>query len=162
MEYDRSKLKFEDHTEDIWVIARVGDGDVVREAHSTESGAIAAERRDDFPWGVESVKVKLHRPSLRPIYGGSTLVEALWVEMDRLMEGLMTGTDAEDGGDKYRAQELAWVLAIVTNAYNPSVDRIRAEAVARWNTQQEAAEEITAAEEEQHNWDAAGVSGYEL
>jgi hypothetical protein len=50
----------------------------------------------------------------------------------------MTGADAEDGGDRYRAQELAWVLAIVTNAYAPSVDAIRAEAVRRWNEQQEA------------------------
>jgi hypothetical protein len=57
--------------------------------------------------------------------------------MDRLMEGLMTKQDAEDGGDKFRAQELAWVLAIVTNAYDPSVDRIRAEAMERWKAQQE-------------------------
>lgn len=100
----------------------------------------------------------LLRPDLRPIYGGETLLEALWSEMDRLMEGLMTDQDAEDvcgrksncewssednpcqhedNGDRYRAQELAWVLAIVTNPYNPSVDAIRAEAVARWNTAQE-------------------------
>lgn len=79
----------------------------------------------------------LHRPDLRPIYGGPTLLEALWQEMDRLMEALMTGADAEDGMDKGRAQELAWVLAIVSNPYNPSVDAIRAEAVERWNASQE-------------------------
>lgn len=72
---------------------------------------------------------------LKPIYGGPTLLEALWAEMDRLMEGLMTGQGAE--GDRYRAEELAWVLAIVSNPYDPSVDRIRAETMDRWNAEQE-------------------------
>jgi hypothetical protein len=80
---------------------------------------------------------QLHRPDLRPIYGGPTLLEALWTEMGRLMEGLMTGQEAEDGGDRFRAAELAWVLAIVTDPYSPSVDKIRAETVARWNASQE-------------------------
>lgn len=116
-----------DRPQQIWV-AMSGDDPVA--AYVSEE---AAEERHGF-----SVEVTLHRPSLQPIYGGPTLLEALWAEMDRLMEGLMTGADAEDGGDRYRAQELAWVLAIVTNAYAPSVDAIRAEAVRRWNEQQEA------------------------
>lgn len=82
-----------------------------------------------------------HRPrnpeSLTPIYGGPTLLEALWNEMDRLMEALMTGQSSEDSGDKFRAEELAWVLAIVTNPYEPSMDRIRAETMDRWNAAQE-------------------------
>jgi hypothetical protein len=98
-----------------------------------------------------STKTILYRPSLAPIYGGPTLLEALWNEMDAIMERLMTGQASEDvcglvhtygadpcehlvNGDKFRAQELAWVLAIVSNAYDPNVDRIRAEAVARWNS----------------------------
>lgn len=72
-------------------------------------------------------------PGVRPTYGGATLTEALWDEMDRLMEGLMTGTDAEDGGDKFRAAELAWVLALTTRPYQPSVDEIRRQAMERWN-----------------------------
>jgi len=82
-------------------------------------------------------RMPLYRPDLRPIYGGPTLLEALWSEMDRLMEGLMTGADAEDGGDKFRAAELAWALAIVSNPYNPSVDAIRAETMERWKGMQE-------------------------
>lgn len=136
MEYDRSQLVYRDKPERIWVITRVGDSDVVQESHTTLDAAEGAVSNGDFPWGVEAVEVTLHRPSLQPIYGGPTLLEALWNEMDRLMEGLMTEADAEDGGDRYRAQELAWVLAVVTNAYNPSVDGIRAEAVRRWNEAQ--------------------------
>lgn len=137
MQYDRSKTDWVDHPEQVWAIVRAGDGDAIREVHSTKAGAEIAEQRDGFPWGVEIKEITLHRPSLRAIYGGPTLIEALWNEMDDIMERLMTGTESEDGGDKYRAQELAWVLAIVTNAYDPSVDRIRAEAMERWNRAQE-------------------------
>lgn len=114
-------------------------------------------------------EIELHRPDLRPIYGGPTLLEALWNEMDTIMERLMTGQTSddvcsqsgyhgvsledpslvcehEDNGDKYRAQQMAWVLAIVTDPYEPSVDKIRAETMARWNAMQQAAEE-TAAEQ---------------
>ena len=102
------------------------------EAYTTEAAA-------DARWqdGMSLYQVSLHRPDLRPIYGGPTLLEALWTEMDRLMEGLMTKADAEDGGDRYRAEQLAWVLAIVTDPYNPSMDAIRAETVRRWNESQE-------------------------
>lgn len=123
------------NTEQIWVIVRIGDGSLVEEAFSTADAAEGAVRNGDYPWGVEAVQVKLQRPDLRPIYGGPTLLEALWAEMDRLMEALMTESDAEDGGDRFRAAELAWVLAIVSNPYNPSVDAIRAETMRRWGSQ---------------------------
>lgn len=141
MEYDRSKLNFVDRTEEVWIIKQDLRtlGAVTKEA--AVPGLVASKGSLIKPFNTE--KVTLHRPSLQPIYGGPTLLEALWCEMDRLMEGLMTGTDAEDGGDRYRAQELAWVLAIVTNAYDPSVDRIRAEAVDRWNAQQDQEDQMT-------------------
>lgn len=120
-------------TEKIWVLTRIGDSDVVADAFTTPEAAALAEEAGQYSWGVEAVEITLHRPDLRPIYGGPTLLEALWNEMDRLMEALMTGSAAEDGGDKFRAQELAWVLAVVTNPYAPSVDSIRAEAMQRWN-----------------------------
>lgn len=101
---------------------------------------------------VRIITTQLHRPDLRPIYGGPTLLEALWSEMDRLMEGLMTRADAEDGGDRYRAEELAWVLAIVTNPYAPSVDAIRAETMRRWNEDQKfLAEQEEALDPDQDN-----------
>lgn len=136
MEYDRNKLIYDDRPEQIWVVVRAGDSDHVAEAHNTPEGAALAEARGDLPWGTEAVEVTLHRPSLRPIYGGPTLLEALWNEMDSLMERLMTGQTNEDGGDRFRAEELAWVIAIVTNAYNPSMDMVRAEAMTRWNEAQ--------------------------
>jgi len=153
---------FQDRPQQIWVlIPRKGDLPV--RAHSTPEAAkhdYKSERITGLYHSPE--ETTLHRPSLQPIYGGPTLLEALWAEMDRLMEALMTGETADDActekgyhgvpapyddfdapcehwdnGDRYRAQELAWVLAIVTNAYNPSVDAIRAEAVRRWNEAQD-------------------------
>lgn len=156
MEYDRSKLKFHDKQEEVWVVRQSRP----EQQHDIIGVGISDLVTPDLP-GLDkslpfiSTKTILYRPSLAPIYGGPTLLEALWNEMDRLMEALMTGQVAEDicgrndcgqapcghqdNGDKYRAAELAWVLAIVTNAYDPNVDRIRAEAVDRWNKQQEEA-----------------------
>ena len=126
-------VKWADKDEDIWVMVRVGDGNNVADAFVSEAAARKAEERGDYSWGVEAVKTKLHRPALKPIYGGPTLLEALWNEMDRLMEQLMQPAGADDPNDRWRAEELAWVLAVVSNPYDPSVDRIRAEAMARWN-----------------------------
>lgn len=129
-------LKYHDVQEVVWVVQQNQIG-----KHSIIGVGVSELATPDLP-GLDkslpfiSTKTILHRPSLAPIYGGPTLLEALWNEMDRLMEGLMTGQDAEDGGDKYRAAELAWVLAIVSNAYDPDVNRIRAEAVERWNASQ--------------------------
>jgi hypothetical protein len=152
---------FQDRPQKIWVVNHSTYG-IIGASTSEENAHLIPEivHPSKLPFSVTSVM--LHRPSLQPIYGGPTLLEALWSEMDRLMEGLMTGTDAEDEGDKYRAQELAWVIAIVTNAYAPSVDLVRAEAMRRWNQQQAEADVITKSEEQQHKFDAAGVDGYEL
>lgn len=138
---------FEQRSENIWVNIDLHKG-LILGAYLSED---AAEKH--FPTqeygGVETWEAKLHRPTLAPIYGGETLLEALWGEMDRLMEGLMTQTDAEDGGDKFRAQATAWVIAISTNPYAPSVDVVRAEAMRRWN----AAEAEANAQEEALNPD---------
>lgn len=162
MEYDRSKLKFHDKQETVWVVEQAAPGSTLSRIVGVAVADVAAP---DLP-GVDrsrqfsSTKTILHRPSLAPIYGGPTLLEALWHEMDRLMEDLMTGQEAEadvcnksgcfpiesstedgtcghpDNGNRYRAEELAWVLAIVTNAYEPSMDAIREEAMRRWNEAQ--------------------------
>ncbi len=123
---------FQDRPQQIWVVSQSTYG-IIGAATSEEGASKIPElvRPTELPHHV--TEVTLHRPALQPIYGGPTLLEALWAEMDRLMAGLMTGTDAEDEGDKFRAQELAWVIAIVTNAYNPSIDAVRAEALRRWN-----------------------------
>lgn len=72
---------------------------------------------------------------------GKSLIETLWDEMDRLMEGLMTDKDAEDGGDKYRAEQLCWVIAYFQNPYAPSMDAVREQAMERWELAQEAADQ---------------------
>lgn len=169
MEYDRTKMNFFQSQEEVWIVQQTQDG---QSAHDFIGIVVAEEGSRQLP-GIDphkpsiSTKVTLFRPSLKPVYGGPTLLEALWHEMDAIMERLMTGNTSDDGicsnkdcdshisaypyveerdrdepcqhpveGDKYRAQQLAWVLAIVTNAYNPSVDMIRAEAMKRWNEAQ--------------------------
>jgi hypothetical protein len=133
VEYDRTKLNFFEKQEEVWIVEQTGHAS----HHNFVGVAVSEEGSRQLP-GLDphkastSTKVILYRPSLAPIYGGPTLLEALWNEMDVIMERLMTKQESEDGGDKFRAQELAWVLAIVTNAYNPSVDMIRAEAVRRY------------------------------
>lgn len=150
-------------TEKIWVIGQYGEMGQVHSAYTSETAAADAINRSADPGHFDSPhQIDLERPDLRPIYGGPTLLEALWSEMDTIMERLMTGQTSEDGGDKFRAQELAWVLAIVTDPYEPSVDKIRAETMERWNASQAEAEADTQAEEQQHKFDAAGVNGYEL
>lgn len=132
MEYDRSKLEWHDRPEDIWV--RHFE-DEARDAYVSEEAAEKANAADSY---YHISKVTLHRPSLRPVYGGPTLLEALWSEMDAIVERLMSdGGQNEDGGDKFRAEELAWVIAIVTNAYSPSMDLVRAEAMRRYREEAE-------------------------
>jgi hypothetical protein len=133
-DFRRPEPTFETVHESIWVAANQYEGEGVRGAFTTKELADAWASGQD---SVEVVEIFLERQSLRPIYGGGTLIENLWAEMDSIMERLMTGQEAEDGGDRFRAEELAWVLAIVTNAYDPSIDRIRKETMDRWNALQD-------------------------
>jgi hypothetical protein len=161
MEYDRSKLNFHEKQEEVWVATQTDSGNHgVVGVSPSEVGAGQLPGLDKAR-KFTVTKTILFKPSLAPIYGGPTLLEALWSEMDRLMEALMTGAEADDtcgrkecregapyspededicchpdNGNRYRAAELAWVLAIVTDAYNPDVNKIRAAAVARWNEAQ--------------------------
>jgi hypothetical protein len=147
VEYDRNKLNFFEKQEPVWMVRQ--EGKVLGIAVSEEGAAQLPGVDRSLPLVAD--RTILFRPSLQPIYGGPTLLEALWDEMDSIMERLMTGQEQddvcgrkgcmegeaetcehEDNGDKYRAQELAWVLAIVSNAYDPDVNRIRAEAMERW------------------------------
>lgn len=155
MEYDRNKLIYHDQPEQIWV--RIDEDCLL--SGDVKAGYVSAEAAEAaLGEGEATREVTLHRPSLRPVYGGPTLLEALWNEMDRLMEALMTRVENTedvcdkmgcsnpasadrcrhlDNGDKYRAAELAWVIAIVTNAYAPSMDLVRKEAMERWDARQE-------------------------
>jgi hypothetical protein len=168
----RPEPNVETITGKVWVIYRTdkaGDDDVVLAAADTRELAL----EEMGAWRGENVRtdeVTFYRQSLRPVYGGGTLIENLWAEMDAIMERLMTGQGGQDvcgrtdcmgdpqrsivcghwdNGDKYRAEELAWVLAIVTNAYDPDINRIRKETMSRW----EAAEREAALQEEALNPD---------
>lgn len=157
MDRHTQDIRWTNRPEQIWITV---DGDCM--LAGDVKGAYTSVEAAGNHLGRDEVirRVTLHRPSLAPVYGGPTLLEALWAEMDMLMERLMTGAVAEDGGDRFRAEELAWVIAIVSNPYNPSMDNVRTEAMDRWNAAE--AEADAQAEEQQHQWDAAGVNGYEL
>jgi hypothetical protein len=132
---ERPKLTYETVTETVYVLVPKTSvpQELIPRVYATKEAAREAYRPGEGYHSPEPAP--LERQSLRPIYGGGTLIENLWSEMDRLMEGLMTGQEAE--GDRFRAEELAYVLAIVTNAYDPSIDRIRKEAMERWTAAQE-------------------------
>jgi hypothetical protein len=170
MEYDRTKLEFSDRPEQIWVVNQQTYGLVG--ASNTARGAelFAAQRFRDQKLSCSITEVTLHRPSLAPIYGGPTLLEALWSRMDDHMEALMTGQQGEDTAAG--ARELAWVLAIVTNAYAPSIPWVKEEAMRRWNARDPWPDDEDPpsayvdrpadGEAEAIAFDGAGVSGYEL
>lgn len=138
---ERPQPTFEDYNETIWVVSQSTYGILGASTDESEAHRIPEINMDPSQLPVHVQGIKLHRPSLRPIYGGGTLIENLWAEMDAIMERLMTGQEAEDGGDRFRAEELAWVLAIVTNAYDPDINRIRKETVERWNASQQEADQ---------------------
>lgn len=133
-DFTRPAPTFETVTSAAWIIVPKTGLVLKPRAYATQEAALDAYRTLEGYYAPEAST--LEQQSLRPIYGGGTLIENLWAEMDAIMERLMTGQQAEDGGDRFRAEELAWVLAIVTNAYDPSVDRIRAETMERWNAAQ--------------------------
>lgn len=85
------------------------------------AGSLAAKQ------GKTSV-IREHRPEC----GGQSILGMFWDELDTIMERLMAGDGAEADGDKDRAYQLAWCIAVTENPYHINVDRVRREAVARW------------------------------
>lgn len=71
---------------------------------------------------------------------GLSIIHQLWSELDRLMAALKEGTDADDGGDRFRAQGLAFALAVFINPASPDVQEIRRTAVERWEASREGVE----------------------
>jgi hypothetical protein len=126
MEYDRSQLNWIEREEPVWVVRQGGEivGVAVAEAGCSQLPTVDREQT------IICDRTTLFRPALAPVYGGPTLLEALWQRMDDHMEALMTGQEGEDTAAG--ARELAWVIAITTNAYEPSMDKVRAEAMDRW------------------------------
>lgn len=70
--------------------------------------------------------------------GGKTILEMLWEELDSVMERLMTGAVAEDGRDPGRAEGIAYAIALMQNPYQPNIDHVRMQAMARWEEAQSA------------------------
>lgn len=82
------------------------------------------------------VKVNGLRP-LRPASQacmGKSILEMLWDELDAIVERLMAGGAAEE--DKGKAQGVAYAIAVIENPYLPNVERIRDEAMDRWEADQ--------------------------
>lgn len=80
-------------------------------------------------------KINGFRP-IRPasqVCGGKSILEMMWDELDAIVERLMGGGAAED--DKGRAQGVAMCIALVENPYLPDVERVREQAMDRWETQ---------------------------
>lgn len=63
---------------------------------------------------------------------GPTILATMWEEMDAICDRIFSGQEAEDGGDRFRASQMAWVIAYFTNPYGPNVKAIKLEAKRRW------------------------------
>src|ERR1044072_1959394 len=87
MEYDRTKLNFHESQEEVWIVQQ---GSAFVGVAVTEEGARQLPGIDPHRAST-STKAILFRPSLKPVYGGPTLTEALWAEMDSIMDRLMGG-----------------------------------------------------------------------
>jgi hypothetical protein len=87
-----------------------------------------------------AVKRLVKADSLRPLRPasqacrGKSILEMLWEELDAIVERLMAGAASEE--DKGRAQGVAYAIAVIENPYLPSVERIREEAMDRWEADQ--------------------------
>jgi hypothetical protein len=82
-------------------------------------------------------KVEGLRP-LRPasqLCSGKSILDMLWEELDAIVERLMAGAASEE--DKGRAQGTAYAIAVIENPYLPNIERIRDEAMQRWERDNE-------------------------
>lgn len=82
-------------------------------------------------------KVTGLRP-LRPasqVCSGKSIYDMLWEELDAIVERLMAGAAGED--DKGKAQGVAFAIATIENPYLPNIERVRAEAMRRWEADQD-------------------------
>lgn len=80
--------------------------------------------------------------------GGSScaskpLIEMLWDELMAIMDRLMSDGEAEDGRDPGRAEGVAYCIAVFQNPYLPNIENVRAEAMERWESAQQAPEPAT-------------------
>lgn len=81
------------------------------------------------------VKVNGLRP-IRPasqVCQGKSILEMLWDELETIVERLMAGAEAED--DKGRALGTAYAIAVIENPYLPDIERVRKEAMRRWEAE---------------------------
>ena len=67
---------------------------------------------------------------------GRSLLEMMWEELDAVFERLISDNPAADGRDEGRAEGIATCIAIVQQPYNPNLDSVREEAMARWETRE--------------------------
>lgn len=72
-----------------------------------------------------------------PVEAGRSIGEKLWEELDRIVERLMSGEEADDGRDPGRAEGVAFCIAVLTHSPGEAnIERVRAEAMERWETAQ--------------------------
>ena len=105
-------------------------------------GLRAALARYLHPKDVDRAWKRLAKAdSLRPlrpasqVCHGKSILEMLWEELDTIVERLMAKVEHED--DVGRAQGVAYAIAVIENPYHVDIERVRAEAMDRWEEQNE-------------------------
>lgn len=70
---------------------------------------------------------------------GPSILELVWVELDKVMDVLMAaklGGELPEPERVGSAQGLALAIAILLNPYKPNINAVRVEAVNRWEGRQ--------------------------
>lgn len=115
------------------------NGDLQPLSDLDRKGLRAALARYVHPKDVDRAYKRLAKAdSLRPlrpasqVCHGKSILEMLWEELDGIVERLMADGEAADGQDVGRAQGVAYAIAVIENPYHVDIERVRAEAMDRW------------------------------
>jgi hypothetical protein len=121
------------------------EGDLQPVSELDAKGVSVALARFVHPSDLKRAVRKLTKAdSLRPIRPtsqvchGKSILEMLWEELDTIVERLMGGGEAEH--DIGRAQGVAYAIAVIENPYYVDIERVRKEAMDRWEQQNEEGE----------------------
>lgn len=121
------------------------DGNLQPSSEIDRKGLRAALARYLHPKDVERGLKRLTKAdSLRPIRPasqvchGKSILEMLWEELDTIVERLMAEGAGEN--DKGCAQGVAYAIAVIENPYYVDIERVRKEAMDRWEQQNEEGE----------------------
>lgn len=134
---ERSDMKAKPRHADPVVASTDADGTIAPVSELNAKLVRVALARHVHPADLDrAVKRVTKVNGLRPIRpasqvcAGKSILDMLWNELDSIVERLMADADAEQ--DKGMAVGVAYAIAVIENPYLPDIERVRSEAMVRW------------------------------